>query len=49
MLEYDRIEISKGINVSQTNASKNLIFVAIGILKILVLSMIKIFAMAVMI
>ena len=49
MLEYDRIEISKGINVSQTNASKNLIFVAIVILKILVLSMIKIFAMAVMI
>ena len=49
MLEYDRIEISKGINVSQTNASKNLIFVAIGILNILVLSMNKIFAMAVMI
>ena len=33
MLEYDRIDISKGI------CQKNAIFVAIGILKILVLSM----------
>ena len=31
MLEYDRIEISEGIEVNKTNASKNVIFVIIGI------------------
>ena len=41
MLEYDRI----GISVCQ----KNVIFVTIGILKILALSMRSIFAMVVMI
>ena len=49
MLEYDRIDISEGIDVNKTNASKNVIFVIIGILKILVLSMNHIFAMVVMI
>ena len=52
MLEYDRIDISEGIDVNKTNLSKyqkDVIFVAIGILKILVLNMKNIFAMAVMI
>ena len=49
MLEYDRIDISEGILVNETNASKNVIFVTTGILKILVLSMSHIFAMVVMI
>ena len=49
MLEYDRIDISEGTDVNKTNASKNLIFVTIGILKILVLNMSHVFAMAVMI
>ena len=50
MLEYGRIDISEGIDVNKTNASKGyLIFVTIGILKILVLSLKHIFAMVVMI
>ena len=49
MLEYDRIDISEGTDVNKTNASKNLIFVTIGILKILVLNMSHVFAMAAMI
>ena len=49
MLEYDRINISEGIDIAKTNASKDVIFVTIGILKILVLSMSRIFAMVVMI
>ena len=47
MLEYDRTDISEGIDVNKTNALKQ--FVTIGILKILVLSTNHIFAMAVMI
>ena len=49
MLEYDRIDISEGTDVNKTSASKNMIFVTIGILKILILSMNHIFAMVVMI
>ena len=49
MLEYERIDISEGIDVNKTNLSKSAIFVAIGILKILVLNMRSIFAMVVMI
>ena len=49
MLEYDRIDISKGTDVNKTNLSKNVIFVTIGILKILVLNMNLIFLMDVMI
>ena len=49
MLEYDRIDISEGIDVNRTNASKKYNIVTIGILKILVLSMSHIFAMVVMI
>ena len=43
MLEYDKIDISEGINVNKTSASKEC-----DILKILVLSMNHIFAMVVM-
>ena len=49
MLEYDRIDISGGIDVNKTNLLKNVIFATSGILKILVLNMSLIFAMAVMI
>ena len=49
MLEYDRIYISEGIDVNKMDLSKNVIFVIIGILKILVLSMNYTFAMVVMI
>ena len=49
MLEYDRIDISEGIDVNKTNASKECVFVPVGILKILVLSMRHIFAVVVMI
>ena len=50
MLEYERIDISERIDVNKTNLSKKkVIFVIIGILKILVLSMNHIFAMVVMI
>ena len=49
MLEYDRIDISEGIDVNKTSASKNMIFFTIGILKILILSMNHILAVVVMI
>ena len=49
MLEYERIDISEGIDVNKTNLSKNVIFITIGILKILVLNMNLIFVMVVMI
>ena len=49
MLEYDRIDISEGIDVNETNASKNVIFVTIGTLKMLVLSVSHIFPVVVMI
>ena len=48
MLEYDRIDISEGIDIDKTNAS-NVIFAIIGILKILVLNMNHTYAMVVMI
>ena len=44
MLEYDRIDISEGIDVNKQVCRKNVIFVTIGMLKILVLSMNRIFA-----
>ena len=31
MLYYDKIDISKGIDVNKTSASKSIIFVTIGI------------------
>ena len=49
MLEYNRINITGGTDVNKTSASKNVIFVTIGILKILVLGMNRIFVMVVMI
>ena len=49
MLEYDRIDISEGIDVKKQICQKNVIFAIIGILKTLVLSMKSIFVMAVMI
>ena len=49
MLEYDTIDISEGVDVNKTNLSKNAMFVTIGILNILVLSMKSIFAMVVMV
>ena len=47
MLEYYRIDISEEIDVDKTSASKKVIFVTVFILKILVLIMNCIFAMAV--
>ena len=44
MLEYDKIDISEGIDINKTNASK-----ICDVLKILVLNMNHIFAMVVMI
>ena len=49
MLEYDRNDVSEGIDINKTNASKTVIFVIIGILKVLVLNMNHIFAMVVLI
>ena len=49
-IEYDRTDISEGIDVSKGLVHQNnVIFVTIAILKILVLSANHIFAMAVMI
>ena len=44
MLEYDKIDVSEGININETKT----IFI-IGILKIMILNMNHIFPMAVMI
>ena len=47
MLEYNRIDISEGIDVNKKICQKNVTFVTISILKTLVLSMNHIFAMVV--
>ena len=49
MLEYEKIDISEGIDVNKTNLSENVIFVTIGILKISVLNTNLIFVMGVVI
>ena len=49
MLEYDRIDISEGIDVNQTRASKECDICHYWYLKILVLSMNRISAKVVMI
>ena len=49
MLEYNRLDISEGIDVNKANTSKNVIFVIIGILKILIVGTNHILATAVMI
>ena len=46
MLKYDRIDISEGIDVNKTNLSKECDICHYWYLKILVLSMNHIFAMA---
>ena len=49
MLEYDRIDISEELMLIKQLHEKSVIFVTIGILKILVLSMKSIFVMVFMI
>ena len=50
MLEYDRIDVPEGIDVNAEQMHQNnLIFVIIGILKILVLNMNHIFPVVVMV
>ena len=49
MLEYDRIDISEGIDIKKQMHQKNVKFVIIGTLKISVLSMKHIFVMVVMV
>ena len=49
MLEYERIDISEGIDVNKTNLSKQCDIFTIGILKILVLNTNLIFVMDAMI
>ena len=49
MLEYDRINISEEIDVNKTNASKECDICHYSYLKILVLNMNYIFAIAVMV
>ena len=49
MLEYDRIDISEGIDINKKNALKECNIVIIGVLKILVLNINRIIAMVVMI
>ena len=48
MIEYERIDILEGIDVNKKIYQKDVIFVTVGILKILVLNMNLIFAMDVM-
>ena len=48
-IEYERIDISEGLILIKQIYQKNVIFVTIGILKILVLNMNHIFAMVAMI
>ena len=48
MLENERIDISEGTDLKKQIYQKNVIFVTIGILKILVLNMNHIFVMVVM-
>ena len=49
MIEYKRIDTSEGLMLIKQIYQKNVIFVTIGILKILVLNMNLIFVMVVMI
>ena len=49
MLEYGRIDISEGIDINKQTRQKNVKFVIIGTLKILVLNMNHIFVMIVMV
>ena len=49
MLEYERIDISEGMMLIKQIYQNNVIFLTIGILKILVLNLNLVFAMVVMI
>ena len=49
MLEYERVDISEGIDVVKQIYQKSLIFVITGILKILVLNINLIFVMDIII
>ena len=49
MLEYNRIDISEGIDIKKTNKLKEYKICLIGILKILVLNMNLIFVMVVIV
>ena len=49
MLPYKKIDISEGIDLNKTNASKNVKFVTIGFLKILNLNFKNMFVINVMI
>ena len=49
MLEYDRIDITEGIDVKKQTRRKNVKFVIVGTLKILVLNMNHTFVMVVMV
>ena len=49
MIEYEKIDISEGLMLIEQIYQKNVIFVTVGILKILVLNMNLIFVMDVMI
>ena len=49
MLEYNRINISEGIDIITQVNQKNVKFVLVGTLKILVLNMNRIFAMVVIV
>ena len=49
MLEYNRIDISEGIDIIKQTNQKNAKFTIIGILKILILDMNHIFVMDVMV
>ena len=49
MLQCNRIDISEGIDINKQTHQKNVKFVIIGTLKILVLNMNRIFVMVVMV
>ena len=49
MLRYQKIDISEGIDINKTNASKNMKFVTIAFLKILDLNLKNMFVINVMI
>ena len=49
MLQYEKIDVSEGIDVNKTSASKECSFVTIGFLKILDLNLKNMFVINVMI
>ena len=49
MLQYEKISVSEGIDVNETSASKDVNFVIVGFLKMLVLGLKSMFIINVMI